>query len=77
MNYSLRDDPRLYALTHYLHIFKPIFHPDDLTASDIEFAIQNPELDPLVGEVVTKLLARKINIESGLNGNLKYDSWCD
>jgi hypothetical protein len=51
-----------------------------ITPADIESALRHPELDPLCGEIVSKMLARKLsrqeeNPEISQPVLVKYDVW--
>lgn len=54
---------------------------EDCTPADLAFALSDPELDPLCGELVQRVLSRKIlkkeDIEkSALSGSQRYyDGW--
>ena len=77
--YSLQDDPRLVALAQFLFVFGPAYGigvEEQLTPSEIEYAIENPDLDPFIGELVSKFLSRKaIRPDEGEKIPVKYEVW--
>jgi hypothetical protein len=60
----------LIRLTQYLHLFKPLFYAnfssdyqESLTPEDVHHALNHPDIDPLCGLLVTKLLQKKMTTE--------------
>jgi hypothetical protein len=78
MNYSLENDVRVIVLCQFVHICKEIFKlsNETPTPADLEYALKNPETDPLCGELVSKLLSRKvIRVEDTPSAPQKYEVW--
>jgi hypothetical protein len=78
MNYSLENDVRVIALCQFVHICKEILKlsNETPTPADLEYALKNPDTDPFCGELVSKLLSRKvIKVEDPPIAPLKYEIW--
>ena len=65
-------------MCQFLHICKEILKlsNDTPTPADLEYALKNPETDNFCGELVSKLLSRKvIRIEDPPSAPQKYEVW--
>jgi hypothetical protein len=98
----LRNDPRLVQLAQFVNLFKSILklktgradsspEHDNLSPADLEHAILKPQFNPLVGELVTKLLSKNLakitttqnndesenhlNLEQDSASTLQYETW--
>jgi hypothetical protein len=60
----LHDYAEVIQLAQFLNVFACLFKFQQelpITPADIEAALVHPELDPLCGEIVTKMLSRKLS----------------
>lgn len=71
-------------LTQFLHIFSSVVRlPQEspFTPDDVTFGIQQPEFDALCGQIVTRMLARKLTrVEEDVTSTtvippIKYEQW--
>lgn len=63
INLMQEDLTSIIQITQFLHLFAPVFRfsqDTPFTPDDVKHAIQYPEIDPLCGQIVTKMLARKL-----------------
>ena len=77
----LQDHSEVIQLAQFLNVFASLFKFQQelpITPADIEAALTHPELDPLCGEIVSKMLSRKLSRqldEAALAP--KYEAWND
>jgi len=77
----LQDHSDVIQLAQFLNVFESLFKFQQelpITPADIESALEHPELDPLCGEIVTKMLSRKLSRQLDdtiLTPTVKYEVW--